>query len=255
MLQKPNSKSKARDHAKFLEARLKLWSEGKIDQLLAEGREIQKRLSNKQKKREKNRDKSFCQLMLLGKVSQAMKYINNEDQARGIHTLNDTIKELLQEKHPKGRIAEEDILLPTTSSTAHPVIYEEITADKVQTAALNLHGSGGPTLVDADGWKHMLCSKAYGHASINLCQAVADLTKKLCREAVHPESLEEYVACRLVPLDKGEDKFGNPGVRPIGIGEILRRLVGKVLMGCIRKDIYHSCRWPIANMLYESSFI
>ena len=144
---------------------------------------------------------------------------------------------MLQAKHPKGKAADEDILLPTSSTNAHPVIYEQITADKVQTASLNLHGSGGPTLVDADGWRHMLCSKAYGGASINLCQAVADLTKKLCREVVHPDSLEEFVACRLVPLDKGEDKMGNPGVRPIGIGEILRRLVGKVLMGCIRKDI------------------
>ena len=69
---------------------------------------------------------------------------------------------------------------------------------------------------------------------------MAELTKKLCKEKVHPDSLEEYVASRLIPLDKGEDREGNPGVRPVGVGEILRRLVGKVVMGCIRKDIIKS---------------
>ena len=61
--------------------------------------------------------------------------------------------------------------------------------------------------------------------------------KKLCRENIHPDSLQEFVACRLIPLNKGDDKFGNPGVRPIGIGEILRRLIGKVVVGHMREDI------------------
>ena len=39
---------------------------------------------------------------------------------------------------------------------------------------------------------------------------------------------EEYVVCRLIPLDKGCDKEGNAGVRPIGIGEILRRIIGNL---------------------------
>ena len=104
-------------------------------------------------------------------------------------------------------------------------------------AALHLEGSGGPSLLDAEGWKHMLCSKTYGNNSTNLCQAIADLAKKLCREEIHSDSLHEFVACRLIPLDKGPDKEGNPGVRPIGIGEILRRLVGKVVVENIKQDI------------------
>ena len=38
-------------------------------------------------------------------------------------------------------------------------------------------------------------------------------------------------------LDKGETKDKKPGVRPIGIGEVLRRLTGKLLVGVIKKDI------------------
>ena len=45
------------------------------------------------------------------------------------------------------------------------------------------------------------------------------------------------MANRLIPLDKGADKHGNPGVRPIGIGEILRRIIGKVVINNIRNDI------------------
>ena len=63
------------------------------------------------------------------------------------------------------------------------------------------------------------------------------MAKILCVEDVHPDCLAEYVACRLVPLDKGNTKEGNPGVRPIGVGEVLRRLVGKLLIGVIKEDI------------------
>ena len=45
------------------------------------------------------------------------------------------------------------------------------------------------------------------------------------------------MACRLVPLNKGDDKRGNPGVRPVGVGEVLRRIVGKVVIGVIKDDI------------------
>ena len=146
-----------------------------------------------------------------------MKFINNDDEILGVHPITDKIKELLQEKHPKGRNIDQDILVPDIALDPQPVIYEEIDADTVQKAAKNIHGSGGPTLIDADGWRHMLCSKAYGKASVNLCQAIADLAKKLCREEIHPDNLNEFVACRLIPLDKGTDNQGNPGIRPIGI--------------------------------------
>ena len=49
------------------------------------------------------------------------------------------------------------------------------------------------------------------------------LDRKLATETFHPLTLEAYVSCQLIPLDK------NPGVRPIGVGEILRRTVGKYI--------------------------
>ena len=59
----------------------------------------------------------------------------------------------------------------------------------------------------------MLCSKSFGNASTDLCEknlAVAELAKKLCRDDIHPDTLNEFLANRLIPLDKGKDKDGNP---------------------------------------------
>ena len=42
------------------------------------------------------------------------------------------------------------------------------------------------------------------------------------------------MACRLIPLDK------NPGVRPIGVGEFLRRIIGKAILSVIKPEILSS---------------
>ena len=48
---------------------------------------------------------------------------------------------------------------------------------------------------------------------------------------LNTRAIEAFVACRLIPLDK------NPGVRPIGISEVTRRIVGKCISWVLRKDI------------------
>ena len=82
-------------------------------------------------------------------------------------------------------------------------------------------------MIDSDIRKDFLCSKSFANASLQLCQAIADVAKVLCSEDVNPDCLTEFIACRLIPLDKGDTKEGKPGVRPMGDGEVLRRLIGK----------------------------
>ena len=43
--------------------------------------------------------------------------------------------------------------------------------------------------------------------------------------------LEAFVANRLIPLDK------QPGTRPIGIGEMPRRIIGKTIAAVLKNDI------------------
>ena len=112
-----------------------------------------------------------------------------------------------------------------------PVLFEEIDGEAIKAAAKNTHGSGGPTLIDADGWKHILCSKSYGKCNDTLAQAIADVTKRLCTETIAPTMLSDLLASRLIPLDK------RPGVRPIGIGEVLRRIITKTVTRTIKEHI------------------
>ena len=103
-------------------------------------------------------------------------------------------------------MANEEILLPPTAEPPQPIIFEEITADQVQRVAKKMKGSGGPTQVDSEIWRDFLCSKAFGKDSIELCQAIAELSKRLCTEEIDSICLKEFLANRLIPLDKGETK-------------------------------------------------
>ena len=86
-----------------------------------------------------------------------------------------------------------------------------------------MEGAAGPSGMDAQAWKRM-CS-SYGNASEDLCNSIANLTKKLSK------GISSLMACRLIALDK------SPGVRPIGIGEILRHLVSKIALSIAQDDI------------------
>ena len=83
--------------------------------------------------------------------------------------------------------------------------------------------------VDAYAWRRF-CS-SFKSASADLCNALAGVVRRLCTSRVDPEGLSGFVACRLVPLDK------NPGVRPIGIGEVPRRIIAKSILKVIGNDV------------------
>ena len=75
----------------------------------------------------------------------------------------------------------------------------------------------------SNGWR-----KAKG---TTITYQIAVFANTLATESLDPSCLQAYVANRLIPFDK------SPGIRPIGIGEILRRLVGKLLVGELKQDL------------------
>ena len=65
-------------------------------------------------------------------------------------------------------------------------------------------GAAGPSGADADVWKRILCSKQFKTQPAELCDAVAELARKLCVTEVNPTYLGAFVAGRLIPLDKNQ---------------------------------------------------
>ena len=96
----------------------------------------------------------------------------------------------LKEKHPLVQEAQLGSLLFGPVLDIPDVVYQKIDGEMVKEAALRTKGS-------------------------------AKMARRLCTQYIDPSSIEALLANRLLPLDKGEG-----AVRPIGVGEVLRRIIG-----------------------------
>ena len=83
--------------------------------------------------------------------------------------------------------------------------------------------------MDAIGWRRLLSSTHCGSVAGDLCSALTTLARKLA--ATNCRHVDVLTACRLIPLDK------KPGCRPIGIGEVLRQIIGKCIMAVVKEDV------------------
>ena len=242
LLQKPSSKSKSKDHSEALKRRLVLWKKGDLNELMRETETIQLRLkSSTPSNNIEAVSKKFAALMKKGKLNAAVKLLTSSMEG-GILPLDEETMTLLQSKHPESSDLSEDAVVDVEPVEIHPVVFNEITADSIKIAAMKTRGGAGPSGMDADGWRHILVSRNFGDSSDELRTELAMSIRKLCTEklalktvGIHmTSSIEAFLANRLVPLDKC------PGLRPIGIGEVLRRIAGKVFMSVVKGDIQDS---------------
>ena len=74
----------------------------------------------------------------------------------------------------------------------------------------------------------------FGDSTDDLCKTFTKVIKKLCTVEDQPTSLETFLVNRLIPLDQ------NPGLIPIGFGEILRRIAGKVIVSHLKEEVIQS---------------
>ena len=231
VLQKPSMKSKVKDHQECLTKRLALWKEGEIESLLREGRSIQKRILKTKRAKPPDKAKIFAKLVMQGQINSALRYLS-EDNCRGVLPLTDDVMRQLHEKHPEAQDAKLGSILFGPVEEVHDSLYQQIDGEMIREAALRTKGSGGPSGVDANGFKRILTCKSFKKSSANLCDALATMTRKLCTEYIDPRTIEPILANRLIPLDKGEG-----AVRPIGVGEVIRRVIGKCVMKVTKEDV------------------
>ena len=121
------------------------------------------------------------------------------------------------------------MLIEAAKIPFHPIIFERIDGEAIRRAALHTEGTAGPSGIDVAGWRRMCTS--FRKASSDLCNSISSVAKRISSEYLDPSILSSYTACRLIALTK------NPGVRPIGVAEVVRRIISKAVLSVIGQDI------------------
>ena len=172
--------------------------------------------------------------MIQGNVNSAIRLLSKSENS-GLLRLNVSTMQELHLKHPESKPKYEDLLLEGPVKYMNSVIYDEIDDEVIMKAAIRTNGAAGISSLDSSEWKRIIGSNIYGNVAVDLRKSIACLAKQLCASEIYDiESIEPLLACRLIPLAK------NPGVRPIGIGEVLRRIVGKAVMSTLKNDILNA---------------
>lgn len=241
LLQRPFPGSKAVDHAKVLTDRLQQWSRGQLNALLDECRCLQAHIPVHRPQEKQGRapsDTLFAKLVFNRKTGAASRYLSR-DTNKGILKHNDavgtsgkSVLRVLQEKHPLPSEPPAEVLLEGDAHSSHQAVFRSLTSAKIRKIATRITGAAGPSGLDATAWTRMLT--VYKAASNDLCAALARMAVCLCTEHVESRTLAAFLAARLIPLDK------NPGVRPIAVGEVFRRIIGKAIMEVIEGDVMRS---------------
>ena len=162
----------------------------------------------------------------MAELRQAVRYIterekggllfpDEKDEKTGL-----PVSKVLEEKHPANRDAD-PTALPKYDSTPN-LVPCQITEDIVEEVASKLSGGAGLGGLDSIHLKHLLLR--HGRASRKLRIAVGRFSDWLSNKMVPWAAIRALNAGRLI----GIDKF--PGVRPVSIGELWKRLITKCFL-------------------------
>ena len=157
----------------------------------------------------------------------------DQTSSRDSNGTTQTVLDIVKLKHPEGKPVRAPVIDGSANSISqeepHAVIFERITGSLIRAMILRTEGAAGPSGLDAQGWRRLCTS--FKEDSASLCNSLANMCKRICSTYIDPEGLTTFVACRLMALDKC------PGVRPIGIGEVVRRIFGKAILATIGNEI------------------
>ena len=129
----------------------------------------------------------------------------------------------LKSKHPPAAKVKQDSLLFGPINELSHCYFHEADEIMIPKAASLTEGARGSSHLDVDQFRHMLLSKKFKTKA-----------KELREQIVDPKYIKALTTCRLILLIK------NPGVRPIGVAEVLRRIMEKAINWILKDDIQES---------------
>jgi len=78
-----------------------------------------------------------------------------------------------------------------------------------------------------------------------LADEIATLAKRLATDTIPQDYIPTLLICRLVLLKKKDN-----GIRPVGVGECLRQIVGKTITGLPKEDIRYM-QWEHCRHVWD----
>ena len=71
-------------------------------------------------------------------------------------------------------------------------IYQQVNGEMVRDAALGIKSAGGPSGIDANGFRRIRASKSFKKSGTDLCAAIAAMIRRLCTEFIDPLVLRKF---------------------------------------------------------------
>ena len=238
MLQRDKMVKKVKDIRGTLARRMDMWKREEFEQLLQEMLRCDRALQHRLNRDSGNAHiaKVFTRLLLQGKVTLAVRWLSERVSSRVLDPSDvvennshggELVMEVLRRKHPDPVVPSHSALLPESTL---PVLEDlDINGGHVLSVARAIQGGAGPGGCDSTHWQDALLR--FGPSSERLRDSVAALARQLANTIVPWVHVRALMANRLIALDKC------PGVRPVGIGEALRRVLGRTVCMVTRSDL------------------
>ena len=185
---------------------------------------------------DKHVSKVFASLMMKGNVRSAIRWLSERASGSVFDPMQEvkqcvTVLDTLKSKHPELHKSH------LSSRLQVPVLpdFEDviISSASIKKTTHSLQGSPGASSTDSEHWQTVLLR--HGAHSSHSRDEVATLATKMCNQILQWSKMRALVSGRLVALDKC------PGVRPIGIGECLGRIICKSVAEFTKIDLEETC--------------
>ena len=125
--------------------------------------------------------KVFAKLVFQGKLSAAIKLLDSESST-GLLNLTLEVLEGLKEKHPEAAHIADESLLYGPIDYISPGVFDLIEDKMIFNAATKTKGSAGPSGVDAELYRRILCSKNFKAEGKVLREQIAVFTLNLKKD-------------------------------------------------------------------------
>ena len=230
LLQQCVGKPNYGENRRHLARRLELWEAGNIDELLREGKTIQDRLAKSAKSvSDSSLSKRFATMVFNNNLKGAVSLVTDKAKGRVLKLTTETRLDLTAKHPPAAPLFAEALMTGTMPPDVHPSLFACINGSLIKKCCLRTKGGAGVSQQEDSFWHK--ATTGFKEVSTSLCNALAAVTRRLATEYVDPTSVSALLANRGIAVDKC------PGLRPIGVGEIVRRIIGKVIMTVTSVDV------------------